>query len=150
MRSSIIALASLLAFTGAAHAQAKFATKDEAQAIVKKAAGHMKSAGNDKAFADFSQKGGTFTDRDLYVYVLDMNGKVAAHGSNEKLIGRDLIALKDVDGKPFVGEQIARAKSGQSGWTDYKWPHPMTKEIEAKTTYCEPSGNFVICAGVYK
>lgn len=131
-------------------AQVKHASKEEAQALAKKAVAHYKSAGRDKALAEFSQKGGPFTDRDLYVFVTDANGKSLAHGANEKLIGRDLLALKDADGKAFVVEFVDRVKSGKAGWTDYKWPNPVTKEIEAKTTYCEPHDNMVFCVGAYK
>ena len=152
MRSiTALSIAAVFAFIGApAHADTKRATKDEAQAMVKKAVAHYKSAGRDKALSDFSNKSGAFVAGDLYVFVSDFNGRNLAHGVNEKLIGKDLIALKDADGKSFVQEYVERAKSGKSGWTDYKWPNPVTKEIEAKTTYCEPVDTVAVCAGVYK
>lgn len=146
---AVLAVAGALS-CGPALAQVKHATKDEAQALTKKAVAHYKSAGRDKALADFSQKGGAFTDRDLYVFVTDTGGKNVAHGANEKLIGRDLLQIKDADGKAFVVEFIEKAKAGKSGWTDYKWPNPVSKEIEAKTTYCEPHDNLVFCVGAYK
>lgn len=148
--SFTIAAGLTLAVTTAFAANGKHATKDEAVAIVKKAVAHYKSAGKDKALADFSTKNGPFVDGDLYVFVSDFNGKNLAHGVNEKLIGKDLLALKDADGKSFVVEYVERAKSGKSGWTDYKWPNPVSKEIEAKTTYCEPVDNVAVCAGIYK
>lgn len=131
-------------------ANAKNATKEEALAMIKKAIAHYKKVGKDKALADFSTKGGPFTDRDLYVYSADMTGKVTSHGANEKLLGRDLMQLKDADGKLFIVEILERAKAGKSGWTDYKWVNPVSKEIEQKTAYCEPLDSQVICAGVYK
>ena len=144
-----LALAAAL-FSGGALAQVKHGSKDEAQAMVKKAVAHYKAAGKDKALADFNQKGGAFTDRDLYVYTTDLNGKCTSHGANEKLVGRDLLQLKDADGKGFVGEILEKAKAGKGAWTDYKWPNPVSKEIEAKTTYCEPHDNQVFCVGAYK
>src|SRR5215212_2243070 len=59
-------------------------TAAEATAMVDKAIAHIKKAGRDKAFADFNNKSGPFTDRDLYVVVYDMKGKVIAHGATEK------------------------------------------------------------------
>lgn len=151
MRSLPIALiAAVFAAVGAAHAESKHVTRDEAQTMVKKAVSHYTAAGRDKAFADFNQKGGPFTDRDLYVFVVDFTGLTLAHGGNAKLVGRDMIALKDVDGKAFVAEFISGPKAGKPSWTDYKWPNPVTKEIEAKTTYCEPVDNLAVCAGIYK
>lgn len=144
-----LSLAAVLS-AGVAVAEVKHGSKDEAMALVKKAVAHYKSAGREKAMADFSQKGGSFTDRDLYVFVSDFNGKALAHGANEKLIGRDLLPLKDTDGKAFVVEYVERAKSGKAGWTDYKWPNPVSKEIEQKTTYCEPVDSLAVCVGAYK
>ncbi|MEK8052085.1 cache domain-containing protein [Ideonella sp. DXS22W] len=144
-----LGLAAVFSCTGAL-AQVKHGSKDEAQAMVKKAVAHYKSAGKDKALADFNQKGGAFTDRDLYVYTADMSGKCTSHGANEKLVGRDLLQLKDADGKAFVTEILEKGKTGKGGWTDYKWPNPVSKEIEAKTTYCEPHDNQMFCVGAYK
>lgn len=147
---SIALIAATFAVSGAALAQSQHATKDEALAMVKKAVAHYKAVGRDKAFTDFDLKGGEFSDRDMYVFVNDYTGLTLAHGGNAKLIGRNTIALKDVDGKAFVAAFTEGPKAGKSSWTDYKWPNPVTKEIEAKTTYCEPVDNVAICAGVYK
>lgn len=125
-------------------------TKDEAMAMIKKATAHYKKVGKEKALADFTTKGGPFTDRDLYVYTADLTGKVTSHGANDKLLGRDLMQLKDADGKLFIVEILDKVKAGKSGWTDYKWVNPVSKDIEQKTAYCEPLDNQVICVGVYK
>jgi signal transduction histidine kinase len=74
-------------------------TKDEATAMVKKAVALIKANGAEKAYAEFSNPKGPFVDRDLYVVVYDMTGKCLAHGANAKMIGRDLIDNKDVDGR---------------------------------------------------
>ncbi|HCE07956.1 MAG TPA: histidine kinase, partial [Oxalobacteraceae bacterium] len=59
----------------------------EATAMVKKAVAYLKANGKEKAFAEFSSQSGQFKDRDLYVFVQDMNGKMLAHGENGKLVG---------------------------------------------------------------
>lgn len=125
-------------------------TKDDAVALVKKAAAHYKAVGKDKAFADFNNRGGAFVDRDLYLTVFDLSGRQIAHGANDKLIGKDMSALKDADGKEFIKEFMATAKGPGKGWIDYKWPNPTTKAIEAKTTYVERVEDVLIGAGVYK
>jgi hypothetical protein len=71
-------------------------TKAEAVAMVKKAIGFIKANGNDKAFAEISNRSGQFVDRDLYV-VYDLNAKCLAHGANPKMIGRELLDSKDVE-----------------------------------------------------
>ena len=115
--------------------------------MVKKAVAHDKKVGKDKALADFNAKSGPFIDRDLDVYTADMTGKVTSHGANEKLLGRDLMQLKDADGKLFIIQILDRAKRGKAGWTNDKWANPVTKEIEAKSAYCEPHDAQVVCAG---
>ena len=155
MRSNIhhlgLAAAAALAITAMpALAEVKNPTKDEAVDMVKKAVAHYKKAGKDKALADFSIKGGPFSVGELYVFSSDLTGKVTSHGANAKLIGREQAPLKDADGKLFVQEILDKAKAGKTGWTDYKWANPVSKELEQKTAYCEPLDGQVICAGVYK
>lgn len=148
--ASIVTFVAAMALATGVQADTTHGTKDEAQALAKKAVARLKSAGKEKAFTDFDQKGGAFSDRDLYVFVTDFSGKTLAHGGNEKLIGRDMIQLKDVDGKAFIAAMIDQAKTGKAGWTDYKWPNPTTKEMEAKSTYCEPVDSMIVCVGTYK
>lgn len=85
----------------AAQAQTK-ATAAEATAMVKKGIAFIKANGKDKGMAEISNKTGQFVDRDLYLVVYALDGTVRAHGANEKMIGKNLIDLKDIDGKEFV------------------------------------------------
>ena len=128
----------------------EFATKDEAVAMVNKAVAFYKKEGAEKAFAEFDKKPGDFTDRDLYVLVYSTDGKVLAHGSNIKLIGRDMNDAQDVDGKYYVKERIALAAKQKTFWQDYKFVNPVTKKIEPKEAYCDVEGTTIICSGVYK
>ena len=64
---------------------AEFGTPAEAEAMVKKAVAEIKANGKDKAFAEFNNPKGKFTDRDLYITVYDMNGKCLSHGANPKM-----------------------------------------------------------------
>lgn len=129
---------------------ADFASKDEAVAMVKKAVAFIGQNGAEKAYAAFDTKGGAFTDRDLYIVVYDLNGKVLAHGANEKLIGKDLIDMQDVDGKYYIKEREELAAKQASFWQDYKFVDPMTKRIEPKQMYCERLDTTIVCGGVYK
>lgn len=139
-----------LCAASSAYASEANATKDEAVAMVKKAIAYAKANGKDKLFADINAKAPQFTDRDLYVYLADPKGVVLAHGANAKLVGRDLNTLKDADGKPFVTEIIKIGDSGKPGWVEYRWPNPVTKQIDDKLTYVEKADGVIYCAGVYK
>lgn len=149
LNSFLAAVAATLLVGGSAGA-ADSATKDEAIAMVKKAVAFIGEQGSDKAYAEFSKKGGKFTDRDLYVVVYQLDGKVLAHGSNEKFIGKDLIDAQDVDGKPYVRERTELARKQASFWQDYKFVNPVSKKIEPKQMYCERVNETAVCGGVYK
>ena len=129
---------------------AEFATKDEAVAMVKKAVAAIGKDGSDTAYAAFDKKDGGFTDRDLYVVVYSFDGKVLAHGANEKLIGKDMIDATDVDGKPYVKERVELAAKQADFWQDYKFVNPVTKKIEPKQMYCQRLDKTAVCAGIYK
>jgi cytochrome c len=125
-------------------------TPAQAMALVKKAGEYLKANGKDKAYAEFSNPAGSFKDRDLYIMVYDLNGVNVAHGANPKLIGKELLDLKDADGVPIIREFIKTAKGSGKGWIDYKWPNPVTKAIESKSTYVERFGDVLIGCGIYK
>ena len=129
---------------------AERATKDEAMAMVKKAVAFIKQEGAEKAYAEISNKKGQFVDRDLYIAVYRLDGHILAHGANEKLIGTDQIAAKDPDGKEFVKERVELAKKQESFWQSYKFPDPLTKNVEPKEMYCERLNDTAVCGGVYK
>jgi cytochrome c len=126
------------------------ATKDEAVAMVKRGVAAVTAMGAEKAYAEFSAPAGKWVDRDLYLLVFRLDGTSLAHGVNAKQIGMNLIDRKDIDGKEFIRERMELAKSKPTFWQDYKFQNPVTKKIEAKTSYCERQADTVVCAGVYK
>jgi len=137
---------------GSALAQKKgeFATKDEAVAMVKKGVAFIKKEGKEKGYAEITNKKGQFTDRDLYLVVYGLDGVVRAHGANEKMVAKNLMDLKDVDGKLFVKERTEMGKANATFWQDYKFSNPVSKKIEPKQMYCERLDDTVVCGGIYK
>ena len=146
-KSIVIGLAAL-ALTGVVAAAEK-GTAEEAVAMVKKAVALVKSSSKEKAFAEFNNPKGAFVDRDLYVMCYDMEGNNKCHGSNPKLIGKNLLEIKDADGTFIVKSFIETAGKGK-GWVDYKWPNAMTKAVEPKSTYVEKVDDILIGVGIYK
>jgi cytochrome c len=140
----------LLAGPGTAAAADK-GTPEEAVAMVQKAAALIRSAGKEKAFAAITDPANKdFHDRDLYVYVYDMNGVAVAHGNNPKMTGKNLLELKDGEGKAMVREFLETAKTKGKGWIDYKWPNPVTKAVDKKSGYVEKVDDVVVGSGVYR
>ncbi len=146
--ASLIALG--ISMQGSRATAAENATKDQAVAMVKKGVAFIKANGAEKGYAAISDKKGQFQDRDLYLVVYGLDGKCLAHGANEKQIGRDLIDMKDIDGKPFIKERVDMAKAKGTFWQDYKFTNPVTKKIEPKQMYCEKLNETIVCGGVYK
>ena len=150
MKNVVLAVATgLLCLAALAGAEDRASNK-EAEAMVKKAVAAYK-AGGEKTFTDITAPSKKFTSKDLYIVVYDFTGKCVAHGQNAKQVGKDLIGMKDPDGKAFVKERVDLAKSKGSFWQDYKFTDPLTKKVLAKQMYCEKADNkAIICGGVYK
>ncbi len=127
-------------------------TKDEAKAMVGTALAHVKKVGNDQAFKDFTSDKANWTKKDLYVFVMDTKGVVLAHGANEKLVGKNLIELKDQNGKLFAREFVEVGTTKGEGWVDYDWAHPLTKKVEGKTTLVKriPGFDGFVAVGAYR
>ena len=155
MTRILTALAAVLALMIGMPASAQDKSKGtaaEATAMVEKAIAHIKKVGREKAFADFSSKQAPWVDRDLYVVVYDMKGKVLAHGANEKMIGKDVLELRDNDGKYFVKERVEMmGKSPDAkGWQDYKFMNPLSRQIEPKQMYLRRFEDVIVGCGIYK
>lgn len=151
-KSAFIALGLQLVFGGAAIAAGDRATAEEAHQMVTKAVALIKSAGPEAAYKSFTDHpDGAFKDRDLYVFVYDFDGICLAQGANPKMVGKNLVAIKDIDGNPFIKGMIDMVKAQKKGWYGpYKFNNVETKSIEQKKSYCEQgAGNTIVCVGTH-
>ena len=149
----VFSVAALLLFEPAIAAE--FGTKDEAIAMVKRVQEQFKKGGPELTFKAVSAKSTKeYHDRDLYPFIYDMKGSNkglnVAHGARPALIGKNLIDLKDQDGKYLIREMVDVANGPGSGWVDYKWPNPITNKIEDKSSYIEKMGDYFVGVGAYK
>lgn len=127
-----------------------FGSADEAVAMVKRATALLDKKGKDDAFKQINDPSGSYVDRDLYIAVIDEKGIMVAHGANPRIIGKSVLELKDADGKQFIKTLLETAQKKGSGWVEYKWPNPVTKAIESKSTYVEKFGDLTVACGIYK
>ncbi len=149
MMASLVACAAFC--TGAVYAQQN-GTRDEAKAMVEAAIEHAKKVGTDQAFKDFTDKTNTtWHKKDLYVFAYTTQGVNVAHGANDKLVGKNLIEMKDPNGKLLI-QALRDAAAGGGGWVEYEWPHPETKKLEGKISYAKKFANFdgFVGVGVYR
>jgi cytochrome c len=134
-----------LVLVGSARADER-GSPDEAKVIAVKAAEFLKQNGPEKAFRAFNEDA-EFHDRDLYVFVQSNEGTIVANGANKAIIGKNVIDMKDVEGKA-MGREVVSTKD--TAWVDYKWRNPQTNAVEPKTTYIVRVGDYLVGVGAYK
>ncbi len=142
----------LVGFVSIAAQAQEHGTKEEAKALAERAAAHIKSVGAEKAFNDFTNDKASWNKKDLYVFVNSIDGTTLAHGGNEKLIGKNMVELKDQNGKPFIKDMGEMARTKGAGWVDYDWVNPQTKKVAGKTSYVIKLSNqdAYVGVGVYR
>ena len=143
-------LAGVTLATAALAADEKRVTPKEAEAMVKKGVAYIKANPRDKAMAEITDKAGQFVDRELYLTVYKLDGTAIAHGANAKFVGKNMIDLRDADGKEHIRERMEMAKTKSTFWQDFKFLNPVNKKLEPKSMYCERSDDLVVCGGIYK
>jgi signal transduction histidine kinase len=71
-----------------------------------------------------------------------------------RIRGRNMIDMHDVDGVYLIKEfvKVCFHSSEGKGWVNYRWPNPVTQEMEPKMGYVErvPNTDFCLGTGVYK
>ena len=143
---TLVALALVpLLWSGSAQAE-DVGTLEEAQAMAERAAALFQAEGPDEAFAAFNGDP-AFHDRDLYVFVLQTDGTVAAHGANQNLMGRNVLDLRDPSGRQFVREFV---EVTDTDWIEYQWQNTQSGVVEDKTSYIVNVGDYVIGVGAYQ
>jgi cytochrome c len=132
-----------------AAATADRGTEAEAQAMVKKAVAFYEKNGRDKALAEFQKKAGPFVDRDLYVTIYNLQGDCLSH-INPKMVGKNMMDLRDADGVYLIKDRVEAARKGASGWQEYQFFNPVSKKVEPKRMYWEKHDGIIFAAGAYK
>lgn len=153
-----ICLALLASLTSAAHAAEK-STETEAIDLLHKAMDYIKKNGVEKSIIEFNRLDSPFNSKseinpkgDLYLYTIDPKGYQAVHGKNPKIVGKTMIDMRDSDGVYLIREMATQCFSKGMAKVAYRWPNPVTKEIEPKVGYVErvPGQDFCLGTGWYK
>jgi signal transduction histidine kinase len=123
-------------------------TPMEAKKMVTDAIAFIKANGEEKALQECNKLNGKFQWRDLYVFAYDLQGVMKGH-PNQRLIGRNLYNEPDSKGKYFRKEIVDLANTRGTGWVDYTYMNPMTRQEEDKIAYFQKEGNLIVCCGAY-
>src|ERR1700739_2951773 len=150
MNTSWTGMAALFCLAVATPLAAQAATAEEAKTMSEKAPPYIKEVGAEKGFADFSRSDGGFVNGELYVFCYDHDGNNKAHGGNPSFVGKNLLHIKDPDGKEPNAEIVKVGFEQGHGWVDFKWPNPATKKIQPKSAYVIHTNDVVCGVGYYK
>ena len=134
-RAAAIVLVALLGVVVTATVQAESDVREECVTLCKDAAKFMNEKGFYPTVFEINKKEGKFVSKNTYVFLVDMDGHLLAHPFNQQYIGMDMTGNKDSNGKLFVQDYIAIAKSKGEGWTEYMYPTP--EELKKPTPFKE-------------
>ena len=65
------------------------------------------------------------------------------------MIGKNMMEMRDADGR-YIIKGLLDASAKGPGWFDYKWPNPVTKSVESKSSYVERLDDMIVGCGIYK
>lgn len=102
--------------------------------MVKNAVGQIEKNA-EAAFKAFHDPTGLFIAKDAYIFVLDPNGLELVNPAFPSLEGRNVLDMKDTEGKFLVREMLQVVKTRGAGWVDYMWPKPGESVSTLKSTY---------------
>jgi signal transduction histidine kinase len=102
--------------------------------MVKDAVGQIEKNGR-AAFPMFYDPTGPFVAKDAYIFVFDRAGIDLVNPDFPNLEGRNLLDLRDTQGKQLVREMFRVAGTGGPGWVDYMWPKPGESASTVKSAY---------------
>jgi signal transduction histidine kinase len=107
----------------------------------------------DAAFPLFHDPTGPFMAKDAYVFVVADDGTELVNPAFPNLEGRNLLDVKDTQGKTLVREMLQVARTRGAGWVDYMWPKPGDNVSTQKSTYVRSAKvgtkSVVVGCGVY-
>jgi len=120
--------------------------------MVNAAAREIETMG-ESAFALFRDHTGPYLAKDAYVVVFSMEGIDLVNPAFPDLEGRDVMNLKDVDGKLLVKEMFTVANEKGAGWVDYMWPKPGKNVSTLKSAYVVKASHkgkqYIVSSGTY-
>lgn len=96
-------------------------------------------------------------DPRAYVFVIDTAGNQVVNGGNPQIAhkgdvrpGTNTLEYTDPDNIKAVQALLAKAATG-GGFVEYKWPDPLSKQMQKKIAYVKavPNSKWVLGSGLY-
>jgi signal transduction histidine kinase len=124
--------------------------------LVEDAADLMEQRGTN-IFREFGQENSRWFNDNYYLFVYDVDGNCVFHPANPELVGRNLMGLRDMNGKPVIRwvTDVGRGTNDDaSGWVFYLWEEgrelsPMWKSSYVRKVAAPDGKTYVLGCGVY-
>ena len=102
------------------------------------------------AIQDDGQGRGLYHDGELYVFVLDGENVLVAHGADQDLLGTDFDDVNDTR-DTNIGELFTANRSPYGKWVQYYWPNPATESgaSELKLSWIKFHAGYTFGVGIY-
>lgn len=101
------------------------------------------------AFPKFSGKGSPFLYEGTYVWIHSLeHSKMLMHPIKYKMVGRNLVSVKDIKGKRLFAVMNDLVREKGEGWVEYYWPKPGSDDAVHKVSFVKrcrlPDGTDVV------
>ena len=121
--------------------------------LVNRAASLLHEQG-EAAFGLLRDKSGPFVFMDTYVFVQDPDGTERMNAAMPYLEGKNLIEVRDLQGRAVVRDQIAIAMAEGSAWLEHDWFLPGSNTPAPKQTFVRKvqhgERTFIVGSGLYE
>jgi len=105
------------------------------------------------AFPKFQGKNSEFIFAGTYMYIQTEDGVLLMHPLLYKIVGKNVMAAKDVNGKLFNTIITETAKTKGVGWVDYMLPKPGENTPVLKVSYVKiakvEGENLLVMCGIF-
>ena len=119
-----------------------------AKSLVDQAVQRYTDDGRDAAIAYYNTS--ESVDGDWYVFIMEENGTIVAHGARPELVGEDFTGPlgTDVTGNEFGSDLAAATEQGR--WVEYVFLNPGTGKEERKHTWALKHDGLIFGSGWYE
>jgi methyl-accepting chemotaxis protein len=122
---------------------------DEAQALVERATQLVQGQGLAVACAQFHQVNSGFVDRDLYIFIVDRDGRYHTHAAKPAMEGKRVHEVPGIDGDRFTRDAWAAVDGNH--WVEYDIVNPDSGTVQPKASYVVAlSPQLLLGCGIYR
>ena len=122
---------------------------EEAVELVRRGVAHRQHTSKDAYLRDLTDATKGFFDRDMYVFVLDDNGRYVAFGGNPAKVGTRVQDIAGIDGQGLL-QSIMDQADHEPGWVEYDIANPTTGKVQSKMSFVQKMDGLYVGCGVYK